>query len=91
MTSEWWLNPALMLGTVIAVGYGALFHLWQGRSWQDLITSVVAALIGFGLGQLIGTLFNSDWFRIGQVRVIEATIFAMLALLLSRRKPEPAG
>ena len=91
MTNEWWLNPALVLSIVIAVGYGALFHLWQGRSWQDLITSITAALIGVGIGQLIGILFNSDWYRIGQVRVIEATIFALFALLLSRRKTEQAS
>ncbi len=88
MFADWWLNPPLILSVILAVGYGALFHLWQGRTYRDLIVYMLAAGAGFALGQGIGVLFNSDWFRIGQVRIIEATLMAWFALLVMRAKPE---
>ena len=88
MFADWWLNPPLILSAILAVGYGALFHLWQGRSYRDLIVYVLAAAVGFALGQGIGILLNSDWFRIGQIRIIEATLMAWFALLVTRAKPE---
>ncbi len=88
MFADWWLNPPLILSVILAVGYGALFHLWQGRSYRDLIVYVLAAAVGFALGQGIGILLNSDWFRIGQIRIIEATLMAWFALLVIRAKPE---
>lgn len=86
--ADWWLNPPLVLSALLAVGYGSLFHLWQGRTYRDLIVYVMAAVIGFGLGQGIGMLLNSDWFRIGQVRIIEATLMAWFVLLISKAKPD---
>ncbi len=88
MFTDWWLNPLLVLSAILAVGYGALFHLWQGRTYRDLIVYVLAAAVGFALGQGIGLLLDLDWFHIGQVRIIEATLMAWFALLLMRAKPE---
>ncbi len=89
MFADWWLKPPLILSVILAVGYGTLFHLWQGRTYRDLIVYVLAAGVGFALGQGIGMLLNSDWFRIGQVRIIEATLTAWFALLITHAKPNP--
>lgn len=86
--TEWWLYPPLVLSAFLAVGYGSLFHLWQGRTYRDLIVYVAAAACGFALGQGLGILLNTDWFRIGQVRIIEATLAAWFALLIARARPE---
>lgn len=86
--TAWWLNPPLVLSAMLAAGYGSLFHLWQGRTYRDLIVYIGSALMGFALGQGIGILLNSDWYRIGQVRIIEASLMAWFALLIARAKPE---
>lgn len=88
--SEWWLNPPLALSVALAVGYGSLFHLWQGRSYKDLIVYAAAAGIGFALGQGLGMLLNFQWLQIGQVHVAEATLVAWFALLVARSKPDPS-
>ncbi len=86
--TEWWLNPPLVLSATLALGYGSLFHLWQGRTFRDLIVYVLAAGIGFGLGQGLGVLLNSQWLQIGQVHIVEATLMAWFGLLIARSKPE---
>lgn len=86
--TEWWLSPPLVLSVALVLGYGSLFHLWQGRTYRDLIIYIVAAGLGFGLGQVVGLLLNSQWFRIGQVHIAEASLLAWFALLIARSKPE---
>ncbi len=48
------LNPTLLLGLLLITGYAAIFHLWTGRTIQDLAVYLVAACVGFGLGQWPG-------------------------------------
>jgi hypothetical protein len=76
--------PALVLSVLLVVGYAALLHLWGGRSLQELFLYLAAAGIGFAVGQLLGLLLQMPLPRIGQVHVVEATVFAWLALIGAR-------
>jgi hypothetical protein len=76
--------PALVLGVLLVVGYAALLHLWGGRSLQELFLYLASAAIGFAVGQLVGMLLQMPLPRIGQIHVVEASIFAWLALLGAR-------
>ncbi len=86
--TAWWLNPPLVLSAALVFGYGSLFHLWQGRTYRDLIVYVLAAGAGFGLGQGLAVLLNWPWFQIGQVHIVEASLLAWFALLIARSTPE---
>ena len=73
--------PALLLGILLSVAYASLLHLWKGRSLRDLLLYLLASAGGFALGQLLGLLLQIPLPRIGQVHVVEASIFAWLALI----------
>jgi hypothetical protein len=73
--------PALLLGILLSVAYASLLHLWKGRSLRDLLLYLVAAAVGFAVGQLLGVLLQIPLPQIGQVHVVEASIFAWLALI----------
>lgn len=78
------LNPTILFALMLAIGYAALFHLWTGRTLGDLLVYAFASLIGFGFGQWIGQTTGFDFFRIGQLCVIESALGALLALILVR-------
>lgn len=74
------LPPSLLLSTVLAVLLGTLWFVWRGRTPRDWVIDVLAALLGFGLGQLVGWLLGLGVPVIGEVRVVEGSLFALLAL-----------
>ena len=76
--------PALLLSLVLASLYGALFYLWQGRRLRDMLFYWLAALVGFASGHIVGALWGFVPWTIGQVHVIEATIVAILFLMIAR-------
>ena len=77
--------PALILSVVLASLYAAVFHLlWaprQGRLWVYWL----AALVGFGLGQVLSGLSPMPLILIGSVRIVEATLGAAAALIIAKR------
>ncbi|MCC6168130.1 MAG: hypothetical protein IT329_12965 [Caldilineaceae bacterium] len=79
-----WIPPALLLSALLCIAYASLLHLWGGRSLRDLLIYAAAAAGGFAVGQLIGMLLQLPLPRIGQVHVVEASIFAWLALIGAR-------
>lgn len=79
------LPPSLILSTLLAVLLGTLWFVWRGRTLRDWIIDLLAALLGFGLGQLVGWLLGLGLPTMGQVRVVEGVLFALLALWLTQR------
>lgn len=77
-------SPALVFGFLLSLVYAALFHLWRGRSVGELILFILAAPLGFGLGQLAGMVTQIDGLQIGQVHTLEASVGAWAALILVR-------
>jgi hypothetical protein len=73
--------PALLLGLLLSVAYAGLLHVWKGRSLRDLLLYLVASAVGFAIGHLLGLLLQIPLPRIGEVHVIEATVFAWVALI----------
>lgn len=77
-------SPPLVLSIVIASAYGALFHVWKGKTVQDLLIYLVAGLVGFGLGQLVGHTLGLGIFMIGQIHVVEASLICWLVLFIAK-------
>ncbi|MBC7264621.1 MAG: hypothetical protein H5T64_09760 [Chloroflexi bacterium] len=76
------LSPALVLSIVIATAYAALFHLLWGKRAQELPIYWLGALLGFGLGQLVGRLLNPRLLHLGDVYFLEGSALCWLFLLL---------
>jgi len=79
------LPPGLFLGLLLSAAYAALFHLWGGRNVRDLLVYLAASAAGFAVGQFLGMLMQLPLPRIGQLHVVEASVFAWLALISVRQ------
>jgi hypothetical protein len=77
-------TPALVLSLLLATSYAVAFYFWQGRGCRDLLLFWLASIVGFASGQLIGTRLNIMPWTIGQVHIVEATLIAILFLILAR-------
>lgn len=77
--------PAILLSALLSTAYGAVFHVWRGGSLRRLGLFLVAAWVGFGLGQLAGMLIGWDAGRVGEVHLIEATLGSLIALIVVNR------
>ena len=76
--------PALLTALVIASLYAVIFYLLMGRRLRDLLFFWLASVVGFASGQLVGQFLDVSPLTIGQVRIVEATLVAILFLLLAR-------
>lgn len=85
------LSPSLVLSLVLSVGIAAMFHLWRGRSLRDLLLFLLVAFVGFGVGQLVGTIIRTPLLQVGDVHLLEASIGAWLALAIAHVITTPAS
>jgi hypothetical protein len=77
-------TPGLVLSLLLVSAYAAAFYLWQGHRWRDLPFFWLAAAIGFATGQLTGQRLNLIPWTIGEVRIVEGTLVALLFLAMAR-------
>jgi hypothetical protein len=76
------ISPALLLAFLVASAYAALYNLWRNGAPRDLGFCLIAAWVGFALGQAVGWLLHLDWGMIGSLYMIEGTVLAWMMLLL---------
>jgi hypothetical protein len=79
------LSPTLWLSVLLAVIYSTLFTIWRGGGFKQWLLDLLAGLIGFGLGQLAGSLFHSTFVRVGEVHLLLGSLGAAVALLVGRQ------
>ena len=79
------MSPGLLLSALLSTAYGAAFHLWRGGDVRRLGVFLISAWIGFGVGQLIGSLLGWSGGQIGEVHVVAATIGSFIGLLVVNR------
>jgi len=75
------IPPAVIVIVILSLFYGSLAHLWKGKTWRDLGFLILFALLGFTIGQVIGMVLQLDVLKMGQVHLVEGTIFAWLVML----------
>jgi hypothetical protein len=78
------MPPAVLLAALLAGAYGAVFHIWHGRTFRELPLYLIAAALGFGLGQTLGSMANLDILTIGSLHVIEASLGSWGLLFIAR-------
>ena len=76
-------SPTTTLGFILATLCGALFHLLMGGDARRLALFLLAGWVGFGLGQLLGTILDINILNIGTLRIFSAIIGALIALLVA--------
>lgn len=76
-------TPALVLSIILASAYGLAFFLWRGHTVRDLLFFWLAAVVGFAAGQIAGQLLDILPWTLGQVHIIEATVIAVLFLVIA--------
>jgi len=74
--------PSLVLGLVIALLIGALFHLVLGGGPGRLFLYLFLSVIGFTLGQLLGSLRNWILFPIGTLNLGMGIIGSFVVLVV---------
>jgi hypothetical protein len=75
----------VVLALAIATLYGTLFHLFWGESLKELFRYWLAALLGFGAGQLLASGLNWGDVRIGELHVLSASVLCWIVMFLARQ------
>lgn len=83
------MPPTLVLSTLLSLLWATLWFLWRGGGWRDWLIDVLVALLGFGVGQLLGQALGLPTPTVGSVQVIEGTLVAWLALWIAQRVRRP--
>lgn len=55
----------------------------MGGDARRLALFLLAGWVGFGLGHLLGTILNINILNIGTLRIVSATVGALIALLVA--------
>ncbi len=76
------MRPDLLLAVCIASMYGAACHLWQGRSFRQLLACLLLANVGFMAGHVTGDQLGLGLPTIGRLHVIEGSLGSWLLLLV---------
>ena len=74
--------PAILFSLLIALLYGALFHLIRGGGFWRLILYFFLSIVGFALGHLIGLWRGWVWIPLGTINLGASTVGAFAVLLL---------
>ncbi|MCO5184874.1 MAG: hypothetical protein M9941_14060 [Anaerolineae bacterium] len=78
------LAAPLILGFLLATAYAAAFHLFFGGSGGRIVLYVLASWVGFVIGQLFGRWLGIDWFSLGTIHLLSASIGSWILLFFSR-------
>ncbi|MGA7194646.1 MAG: hypothetical protein WBW94_13540 [Anaerolineales bacterium] len=74
--------PSIALGLVVALLIGALFHLFLGGGLGRLVLYLILSLIGFALGQYLGSWQSWFLFPIGTLNLGMAVIGSLIFLFV---------
>ncbi|MEM8857825.1 MAG: hypothetical protein AAGD96_05865 [Chloroflexota bacterium] len=82
----------VVLSIILAVAYGAAFHVLVGGSLPSIILYLIASLAGFIIGHFVGRFLGIELFRLGAVYLLPASIGSWVLLIFTRWfiNPPPA-
>ena len=74
--------PALLFSLLIALFYGALYHLIRDGGFWRLVLFLFLSVVGFTLGYLFGLWRGWIWLPLGTINLGVCTLGSFLILLL---------
>ncbi len=83
------ISPSFVLGFILATLYGSVFHFISGGDAARLALFFLASWIGFALGHITGDILNIELLDMGPLNALNATIGAVVALLVARLLTRP--
>ncbi len=78
------ISPAIVLAFIIASLYGLVFYLVFGRGWLRLGLYWLVGVVGFAVGQWLGSLVGLALLNIGSVNLVEGTLLSWVSLFAVR-------
>lgn len=80
----------IVLGFLLATAFGAFFHLIFGGPAGRIVQYILASCVGFLLGHLIGSWLNIDYFKLGPIYLLSASVGSWMLLMLGKWLWSPA-
>lgn len=77
------ISPTFTLGAILATLYGAMVHLLLGGDGRRLAATILAAWVGFVIGQAVAQIMDMNVMRLGSLNVLSASIGALLAAVMT--------
>ena len=74
--------PSIFLGLLIALTYGAVYHLIRGGSFWRLLLYLFLSVLGFGAGHLFGLWRGWVLLPLGSLNLGVSSIGSLAILLL---------
>ena len=74
--------PSLLFALLIALLYGALYHLLRGGGIGHLLLYFGLSALGFGGGHLLSIWLNWDFFPLGQINLGLSSVGSLIILLI---------
>jgi len=75
-------TPTLLFALIVALFYGALYHLLRGGSFWRLVMYLVLSVTGFGFGHLVGLWRGWIFIPLGSLNLGMSTLGSVAILLL---------
>lgn len=75
-------TPSLLFGFLISMLYGAIFHFLRSGDGGRLFQYLIFSIIGFWIGQFIGSVFSLHLVGLGTIHLGVATIGSIIILFL---------
>jgi hypothetical protein len=76
------LIPGIILIIIVALIVGVFFHIWKGGGLFRLILFLTFSLIGFLIGQWIGSALQSTFLLVGWVQLGMGLIFSIVVCVI---------
>lgn len=74
--------PALLFAILLALLYGALYHLLRGGGFWRLVLFLGLSVLGFGAGHLAGLWRGWVFLPVGSLNLGMSTVGSILILLV---------
>jgi uncharacterized membrane protein YeaQ/YmgE (transglycosylase-associated protein family) len=74
--------PTVLLGTIIALLLGALFHLWKGGKAGRFLLYLILSIAGFWVGQWGAESLKVNFDKLGQVHLAFGILGSLVFLFI---------
>ena len=74
--------PTLLVALLIALLYGALYHLVRGGGVGQLLLYLGLSAVGFGVGHIISLWLRWDFIPIGQINLGLSSVASLIILVI---------
>lgn len=74
--------PTLLFALLIALLYGALYHLLRGGGFWRMVLYLFLSVLGFGLGHLVGWWRGWSFFMLGSLNLGMSSLGSAITLVI---------